>query len=100
IRDFHVTGVQTCALPIYQAIFLELQMKHGQRSINSVEELLAAARDSDVTHIEVAANLVNVPTLRLLPGQALFGADASAGIRFSRSEERRVGKGCRSRWSP
>src|SRR5690606_15879056 len=38
-------------------------------------------------HIEVAANLVNVPTLRLLPGQALFGADASAGIRFSAGEE-------------
>ena len=30
-------------------------------------------------------------------GGALFG---SAGVKLLRSEERRVGKECRSRWSP
>src|SRR5690606_39998357 len=31
IRDFHVTGVQTCALPIYE-VFLLTQNQHHNRS--------------------------------------------------------------------
>ena len=33
-------------------------------------------------------------------GKALFGPNAVTGFIFYRSEERRVGKECRSRWSP
>src|SRR5690606_40353404 len=65
IRDFHVTGVQTCALPISKQI----------------------------------------------SGRAAWAAFSPPGRRFAssprrcpgcarRSEERRVGKECRSRWSP
>src|SRR6266446_1251840 len=60
IRDYKVTGVQTCALPIYR----------GRPA--------RARRDPD------------------LP--AGLARDAGAGD--DRSEERRVGKECRSRWSP
>src|SRR3712207_5554609 len=36
----------------------------------------------------------------LLDGSVGFGGEESAGASFLRSEERRVGKECRSRWSP
>src|SRR5580698_2204246 len=62
IRDCHVTGVQTCALPISPP---RVPRAEGQRQ---------ASR-----HIE-----------RHLVIEA----------RIERSEERRVGKECRSRWSP
>src|ERR1022692_3480604 len=60
IRDYKVTGVQTCALPISRA-------KH--RRVKSQFE-----------------------------GAAVFGT--SVALMGERSEERRVGKECRSRWSP
>src|SRR2546427_7420562 len=71
IRDLTVTGVQTCALPIYAgAIDRE---RHELREI--------ARREPDRE-----APLVHRPRIDV--------ADAH------RSEERRVGKECRSRWSP
>ena len=33
-------------------------------------------------------------------GEVELGASAIAGVYYMRSEERRVGKECRSRWSP
>src|SRR5205807_5363458 len=62
IRDYKVTGVQTCALPI------------------SLQPLLAAALDRG--------------PLRVGPPR-LCGPGGVEG----RSEERRVGKECRSRWA-
>src|SRR3970282_2773807 len=58
IRDLYVTGVQTCALPIY---------------LHSLTERRFGRRPSSDPH----------------------GREAE-----HRSEERRVGKECRSRWSP
>src|SRR2546425_8338204 len=66
IRDKLVTGVQTCALPIFHSLMTRPARNRVSCTIH---------RSTDV------------PTCR----QA---ADAS------RSEERRVGKECRSRWSP
>src|SRR5260370_26298850 len=77
IRDSSVTGVQTCALPI-----------SGQ-----------------VAHAPLRAARRQVHRLRAEPlrrGRAeveLVGGEPVAGQQ-SRSEERRVGKECRSRWSP
>src|SRR6266511_5223264 len=56
IRDFHVTGVQTCALPISEGC-------------------------------STSTRWPSTPT-------------SSTGGTSARSEERRVGKECRSRWSP
>src|SRR2546426_2757423 len=67
IRDYKVTGVQTCALPI------STRLDDGHRPDGS--DLLA--------HV-----LEDVDELRIL------------GSLEQRSEERRVGKECRSRWSP
>src|SRR2546429_744339 len=69
IRDVAVTGVQTCALPIYP---LDVVVDHPEQ-----------------THEEGGG-----------------GADhqherqRGIGVFEQRSEERRVGKECRSRWSP
>src|ERR1022692_2335742 len=60
IRDYKVTGVQTCALPIYY-------------------------------HFDARARSDNRSSARPDPARRSSPA---------RSEERRVGKECRSRWSP
>src|SRR5258706_9451444 len=85
IRDWSVTGVQTCALPISifpEAVALKRQcVIHGKPFLSTV----ASARD----WIEMERIHAGLPR------------DAGAQ-RFHdyRSEERRVGKECRSRWSP
>src|SRR5207302_7572680 len=63
IRDFHVTGVQTCALPISSMNAMGLSFMTSRRSVRRST------------------------------------CSARLGRRL-RSEERRVGKECRSRWSP
>src|SRR5258708_18993886 len=69
IRDDLVTGVQTCALPIFQPA--------------NAERAYAAARDVRALGIR-----------RLDQDRVALRDDVL------RSEERRVGKECRSRWSP
>src|SRR5207253_8578314 len=65
IRDGHVTGVQTCALPIWRA----------QRAGNPPSETGCRCPLTAVLRPRTAS-------------------------KSRRSEERRVGKECRSRWSP
>src|SRR3712207_9428790 len=85
IRDIGVTGVQTCALPIFGAR-IEAALR---RSL--LDRLGLEARSGTLIpgsdKIETAARKGGVHLL-------LHAADAG------RSEERRVGKECRSRWSP
>src|SRR5690606_40622196 len=71
IRDFHVTGVQTCALPI---------------SLSSRSPKMK--RTSAPHRICVAPKGLPCTAERAAPGSPA-----------RRSEERRVGKECRSRWS-
>src|SRR5690606_39972907 len=81
IRDFHVTGVQTCALPICQA---------KARSANSPRHVAEQTRRHGNTYIRAM-------------GEKSRGVRTGAirdFILFRRSEERRVGKECRSRWWP
>src|SRR2546429_5796974 len=83
IRDVAVTGVQTCALPIlFQTPALE-------------NLLLASSSQLDSLN----------PIVVRLPVEPARGYYYEAGVTKSffgklRSEERRVGKECRSRWSP
>src|SRR2546429_6149099 len=75
IRDVAVTGVQTCALPILRdghlALLAQVQFAHDTAMILPVSLRLLD---------EVVRVLRHTPEIR--------------------SEERRVGKECRSRWSP
>src|SRR5687767_15188716 len=84
IRDKLVTGVQTCALPIFalllcfaQAAFCIEIIAHRGASFDAPENTLTA--------------------MKLAWEQ---NADAIELDLWLRSEERRVGKECRSRWSP
>src|SRR3712207_8127113 len=80
IRDIGVTGVQTCALPIYRIAQPRRVARGGMREHgedgareqprHAVGEVDDAERDTEQARLAV------------------------------RSEERRVGKECRSRWSP
>src|SRR3712207_8652813 len=79
IRDIGVTGVQTCALPIF-----ELPSNGAQ---------IAARRAGECARANDRAGVASV----YHPNVVL--EDRRRGLR-SRSEERRVGKECRSRWSP
>src|SRR5256885_10652890 len=84
IRDYKVTGVQTCALPISIALpRVKLSSDQTPRPPRD------AASPTSTAMLSVLRTADPVP----------FGP----GIGMSdntRSEERRVGKECRSRWSP
>src|SRR5437588_13064248 len=74
IRDHCVTGVQTCALPI---LSLPLGDADGPARIEQVEDV------------------------RALQAVVVGGEGQLARHQLlARSQERRVGKECRSRWSP
>src|SRR2546430_13472960 len=84
IRDLTVTGVQTCALPIcYSLCLMALPFLPAGRFLAAVPLMLAAG----------AAFAGFLVSLRALT------ADIADEIRL-RSEERRVGEECRSRWWP
>src|SRR5690606_39772407 len=87
IRDFHVTGVQTCALPICSRA--SVFHATAPRPCGLLRPLLGDAR-------EQRADL-GLPVAAVPPE----GADRRqlAGLGPPRSEERRVGKEWRSRWS-
>src|SRR5690606_40795264 len=88
IRDFHVTGVQTCALPIFITEFRQIMAAHGlDKPIWLVETNAPPVDDPDwpVPEYTLAVTLEE---------QAAFMPQAMAA---ARSEERRVGKECRPR---
>src|SRR5438874_7471338 len=80
IRDLYVTGVQTCALPIFYR-YGATPTESAMRAIDNLREVYGIRRVKFITTEQ---------TVRV-------EFDAS---RLKRSEERRVGKECRSRWSP
>src|SRR2546430_9671119 len=84
IRDLTVTGVQTCALPI------SAPAPDGSLYFMSLEPDGFVVRR--LIETPVPAPSVAPPTP---PGPSL-----TLGVTSIRSEERRVGKECRSRWSP
>src|SRR2546430_13541618 len=85
IRDLTVTGVQTCALPI---------LRDCLRAAKAVD-LFGERRGVDV---EIRTRLTDARAeLRALRSARRTLARERE---VPRSEERRVGKECRSRWSP
>src|SRR2546430_4528640 len=85
IRDLTVTGVQTCALPIYY--YYDHSPRDVQKEVFSTQMKLAAVnRLPIIIHCRPSENTEDAwdDTMHML----------------RRSEERRVGKECRSRWSP
>src|SRR5688572_31981143 len=83
IRDLTVTGVQTCALPICHCA-------DGPTSSQHVNYLFRMVDTATTTGTSLS---------RLPSGRMCAGRPSLRKGEF-RSEERRVGKECRSRWSP
>src|SRR3712207_8062918 len=79
IRDIGVTGVQTCALPIF-CVRTRVIVFPRRRSFCS--------------------RLSTQQSCPRLTRPFSHQATTRGGVLTKRSEERRVGKECRSRWSP
>src|SRR3712207_8520656 len=87
IRDIGVTGVQTCALPICMRLpQLGDVLPPLIRSAVPRKEVAELPQIADGDLISTSLGLRDLGLGKLLPDR--------------RSEERRVGKECRSRWSP
>src|SRR3712207_7214089 len=85
IRDIGVTGVQTCALPIWSRVLPKLF---------NLKDDIGETRDLSGERQEIVSKLVEKLQAwekQVSPAEVLYAR---------RSEERRVGKECRSRWSP
>src|SRR5207248_8298488 len=94
IRDRTVTGVQTCALPIYSREFLDY--------IRNTP--IKAERGSASGRALVEGRVVHIPDVKADPEYTFVEAprlgDFRTALCVPRSEERRVGKECRSRRAP
>src|SRR5439155_5560132 len=93
IRDGHVTGVQTCALPISRVAKLRevrTRLLQRQHAFRRPPGLVADGRDMGTVVFPDA-------TLKVF---LTASPEVRAERRYKqlRSEERRVGKECRSRW--
>src|SRR5256885_11502030 len=85
IRDYKVTGVQTCALPIW------LPIDAGRRQGASPHPLIFEPLETlDQRKYKAERHKADGQRYR----------QRASGFDPERSEERRVGKECRSRWSP
>src|SRR5256885_12776689 len=86
IRDYKVTGVQTCALPISTAYdnVVAYQEGQGETELSTQPDLFAFMGGNSGS-----LRFVTQPDIKTY-----------AALKGKRSEERRVGKECRSRWSP
>src|SRR5205807_3602338 len=93
IRDYKVTGVQTCALPIWEAPALDIARKLIERGARvkahdpvAMDRFRSENGDMDVVCCDT-------------PEDVARGADALVLVtewQQYRSEERRVGKECRA----
>src|SRR5690606_39978027 len=86
IRDFHVTGVQTCTLPISPLILYDPYSAPNEKVC--------------VLSIRAAINLLSFTLFRIRSTSLSANWRLRPDFSPLRSEERRVGKECRSRWAP
>src|SRR5438552_14566138 len=92
IRDDLETGVQTCALPIYDGtnrLAMMAELRHGlsHDEVKVMYQPIVAMDSQRVLRVEALARWRHRERGLVPPAEF-------------RSEERRVGKECRSRWSP
>src|SRR3712207_8607579 len=85
IRDIGVTGVQTCALPI---------------SVGAAATGAAAGQVLPGSGADGRPAAEEVPRFEVVDGVLGVRQEFAVHGELVRSEERRVGKECRSRWSP
>src|SRR5690606_40783406 len=91
IRDFHVTGVQTCALPISFSVFEMMYAMNASINPKFAHTLSGTIAD-ERRHVGFGENRIG-SLVRQYP-------EKKSEIEQMRSEERRVGKEGRGRGSP
>src|SRR6266853_2927360 len=91
IRDLTVTGVQTCALPI-----------SIKNQITLPKAIVTPFGEVEYFDVSTDGECIILRPLRRSRADEVRARLAQLGIdeQDVRSEERRVGKECRSRWSP
>src|SRR3989454_7814924 len=98
IRDYKVTGVQTCALPISgRASRARAGVRRVRRAASVPRGVRARSRRKLPT--PAVRSESDLMANRIPPPREFSWARTLRTLSF-RSEERRVGKECRSRWSP
>src|SRR3712207_9464196 len=104
IRDIGVTGVQTCALPISAWVLRLLITPLKNSWVNWALSSWAETERSVIDWYDSLSASANFSAASLTCCCCLLST-ISLGLYlrtncYPRSEERRVGKECRSRWSP
>src|SRR5690606_39416267 len=99
-RDFHVTGVQTCALPICRRYGSGPKQRIWKRLDDELEIIRGLGFASYFLTVADVTDLVRDLGIRT----AARGSGAGSLVNYllgisGRSEERRVGKECRYRWA-
>src|SRR5206468_6138618 len=95
IRDLIVTGVQTCALPILRVTAYDLFAIF-------LTGLLICVPAAVLALLSVLWNIPGALAIALIifPRDYRYARNLVNKAYSLRSEERRVGKECKSRWSP
>src|SRR5204863_6342525 len=98
-RDLYVTGVQTCALPIFE---LQAELSPVPTADPSIEHASECYTASAKQHSRLTSVFARPRVMVTLPMGFAFEASyippVQVGDAHPRSEERRVGKECRARW--
>src|SRR5690606_39895007 len=98
--DFHVTGVQTCALPICYVLNVDIKQRMSNKTPRFVQfdeaqivfKIYDGGKPFDLSGFTSA-----VVTHKTRSNQVISGYGTFEELN-GRSEERRVGKECRSGW--
>src|SRR5690606_40999784 len=93
IRDFHVTGVQTCALPIYLYYICD-KISSKFETLDQRKEKSKIFQEDDAAHAILCAAPVHFGISTC--DRVLLWNSRIINLRGMRSEERRVGRECRS----
>src|SRR5207302_4460764 len=93
IRDFHVTGVQTCALPISDDNGVRRRQRERLRVAADVVAGCPDAPEQCVRDLDTAEARVELGGILRGQGRRTLLARAGDDDRRVRSEERRVGEG-------
>src|SRR5690606_39738084 len=99
IRDFHVTGVQTCALPIYPLNDFRDRIYLGEHFAGQIPETVAEFLSKKDQIMDTVANFPDLPKMRKKE-ITIYLSEWFSLLENQRSEERRVGNECRSRCVP
>src|SRR5690606_39459263 len=92
IRDFHVTGVQTCALPILPNVWLGTSVEDQHAADARIPALLQTPASVRFLSLEPLLGPIEELSLAGIDW-VIVGGESGPKARPMRSEERRVGNG-------